>query len=194
MILATVLLAAAGYLVGGIPTGVLVGRLHGADPREVGSGRVGATNSFRAMGWRAAALVALGDLTKGLVMTLLAKRFTGGSPLEVGAVALATVVGQVWSIYLMGRGGRGVATSEGVALAIYPPGALLAGLVLLLVIRAGRLVSLASLLAAATFVGAVALGVRDSGWTLLAALLCLVVWGAHLDSIRRLVAGTERRI
>lgn len=188
------LLALAGYLVGSIPTGVLVGRLHGADPRAIGSGRVGATNAFRAMGWRGGVLVALGDLAKGLVMTLLARRLTGGTPVEVGAVALATVLGQVWSVFLRGRGGRGVATSEGAALAIYPPGAILAALVLLLVVRAGRIVSLASLLAAAAFVGAVAVGVRDPGWTLLAAALALVVWLAHLDNIRRLAAGTERRI
>ena len=187
---ATVLLAAAGYLLGAIPTGVLVGRLYGADPRAVGSGRVGATNAFRAMGWRGGGLVALGDLAKGLVITLLALRFTGGMPLQVGLVGLCTVLGQVWSIFLLGRGGRGVATSAGVALALWPLGALVAAVVLALVIKLGRMVSLASLLAAAALVGYVALAVRDLGWTLVAVALCLTVWFSHLDSIRRLAAGT----
>lgn len=192
--LATVLLAAAGYLLGSIPTGVLVGRLYGADPRAVGSGRVGATNAFRAMGWRGGALVALGDLAKGLVITLVALRLTAGTPLQVGLVSLCTVLGQVWSIFLRGRGGRGVATSAGVALALWPLGALVAAAVLTLVIKLGRMVSLASLLAASALVGYVALVARDLGWTLVAVALCLTVWFSHLDSIRRLAAGTERRV
>ena len=191
---ATLLLAAAGYLTGSVPTGVLVGRLYGADPRGVGSGRVGATNSFRAMGWHGGALVALGDLAKGLVFGLLALRLTGGTPLEVGVVGLATVLGQVWSVFLRGRGGRGVATSAGVALAFWPVAALVAAAVLALVIRLRRMVSLASLLAAAALVGCVALLARDLGWTLVAVALCLTVWFAHLDSIRRLTAGSERRV
>ena len=191
---ATLVLAAAGYLVGSIPTGVLVGRLYGADPRAVGSGRVGATNSFRAMGWRGGTLVALGDLAKGLVLTLLAVRLTSGAPLAVGVVGLSTVLGQVWSVFLRGRGGRGVATSAGVALALWPLGALVAAGVLALVIRLGRMASLASLLAAAALVGYVALVARDLGWTLVAVALCLTVWFSHLDSIRRLAAGSERRV
>jgi len=187
-------LAALGYLAGSIPTGVLVGRLYGADPRGVGSGRVGATNAFRAMGWRGGALVAAGDLTKGVVFGLLARRLTGGSPLEVGLVGLATVLGQIWSVFLLGRGGRGVATSAGVALSLWPEGTLVAGVVLLVVVRLGRMVSLGSLVAAAALVGYVALFVRDAGWTLVAVALCLTVWFAHLDSIRRLAAGVERRV
>ena len=191
---ATVLLAGAGYLLGSIPTGVLVGRLYGADPRDVGSGRVGATNSFRAMGWRGGALVAAFDLAKGLVVTLLALRLTPGSPLAVGVVGVGTVLGQVWSVFLRGRGGRGVATSAGVALALWPLGTLVAAAVLALVIKVGRRVSLASLLAAAALVGYVALVVRDLGWTLVAVALCLTVWFSHLDSLRRLAEGTERRV
>ncbi len=185
----------AGYLVGSIPTGVLAGRLLGRpDPRDVGSGRVGATNSLRAMGPGGGVLVAAVDLAKGLGLALLARRLTGGSPLEVGTVGLATVLGQVWSVFLLGRGGRGVATSAGVALAIYPPAMLVAAAVLVLAIRIGRIVSAASLLAAAALVAAVAVGTRQAGWTLVAAALCLTVWLAHLDSIRRLAAGTEPRL
>lgn len=173
---------------------MLVGRLHGTDPRSAGSGRVGATNSFRAMGWRGAGLVALGDLAKGLVMTLIAVRLTGGTPLQVGAVGLATGLGQVWSIWLRGRGGRGVATSAGVALALWPLGTVIAAVTLGAVAALTRIVSLASLTAALVVVLWVAVTVHDFGWTAVAVGLAALVWLSHLDNLGRLVAGTERRI
>lgn len=179
---------------GGIPTGLLVARRRGVDLRQEGSGRVGATNTARALGWRGGALVALGDLTKGLVFTLLALRLTGGTPLQVGLVGLATVLGQVWSIWLRGRGGRGVATSAGVAVALWPAGTLLAAAVLVGVAWAGRFVSAGSLASAVALVLWVALAVRDPGWTAVAVALGATVWLSHLDNLRRLAAGTERRI
>jgi len=186
-------LAALGYLVGSVPTGVLAGRLRGVDPREVGSGRIGAANTYRALGLAGAALVALGDLSKGLVMALLALHFAGGA-LAVGVVGVATVMGQVWSIFLLARAGRGVATSAGVALAFAPLAAAAAAVVLFGLIKLTRITSLASLSSAVVLVGLVALTTRDPGWTLLAAVLCVIVWLTHLDNLRRLLAGTERRV
>ena len=138
--------------------------------------------------------MALIDLAKGLVMTVLARRLVGGAPLEIGAVGLATVLGQVWSVWLRGRGGRGVATSAGVALALWPLGTVIAAVVLAGVAGLTRIVSLASLTAAVVVVAWVLVTVHDPGWSAVAVALAALVWLSHLDNLRRLAAGTERRI
>ena len=108
---ATALLVVAGYLVGAVPTGLVFGKLAGVDPRRVGSGRVGATNTYRALGLPASIAVAVIDALKGGVMAYLGLRYAA-SDWGLAAVVLATVLGQVYSIFLLAQGGRGVATTR----------------------------------------------------------------------------------
>jgi len=108
------------YLSGSIPFGLLVARLTGGpDPRSVGSGRTGGTNALRALGRRRAAVVSAGDILKGALPVLAVRALGGGDGTEVAA-ALFAVVGATRSIWVGFKGGRGIATGFGTALAIAP--------------------------------------------------------------------------
>ena len=188
--LAVLLLA---YLIGSIPVGVLVGRVFGFDPRAVGSHNVGMTNVARAGGKGAAALTFAGDVLKGLVPILI------GYQLEVSQsgmalIALATLIGAVYSIFLGFSGGRGVAAALGIWLGLAPGSVapiLLAVFVVVLAIS--RIVSLASITAALALPIVVALCAYEQFFLMSLAMAAIVVW-RHRENIRRLAAGTEPAI
>lgn len=114
-----------GYLVGATPTGVLVTRLWGApDVRQVGSGHIGATNTYRQAGLVAAALVALIDLSKGVVAVLLGLALSR-DPWALPLAGTAAVAGHCWSVYIGFRGGMGLATAGGIFLWLLPAGAVI---------------------------------------------------------------------
>jgi glycerol-3-phosphate acyltransferase PlsY len=186
------MLIAAGYLIGSIPVGVLVGRAFGFDPRAVGSGNVGMTNVARAGGQVAAAITFAGDILKGLVPVLLA-RFAGLPPAGLAAVGFATFLGSIASIFLRFTGGRGVATSLGIWIALAPIPVAIAGMVFVALIAVGRIVSLASMGAAIALVPAAAWGCPRP-FILLAIAISGLVLLRHRANIGRLVAGEEPRI
>ncbi len=187
----------AGYLIGAFPSGVVVGRLAGADPRASGSGRTGTTNALRSLGPRWAAAVAVLDLAKGIVAVLVGTAI-GPEPWAGALAGVAAVVGHVWSVFIGFRGGRGVATGGGAMLALAPLAVIAAAVELVAIVAATRLVSLGSISASVT--AALVTGVLYAiGWVGLeavvaAALIALVVVVAHADNIGRLLAGTERRL
>lgn len=144
------LLPIAGYLAGSIPTGVLIGRLAGRDPRAAGSGNIGASNVTRTLGRNWGALTLVIDALKGLVPTLIALRLAG---LDLALITgFAAVVGHCYPIWLRLRGGKGVATAFGVIAAILPMVALIAAIVWGTVVFFTRIPAVASLVAAALFV------------------------------------------
>ncbi|MFH2125460.1 MAG: glycerol-3-phosphate acyltransferase, partial [Pseudomonadota bacterium] len=113
MILAGLALIIAGYLLGAVPFGLLVSRaLGGPDPRQGGSGNIGATNVARQAGRAAGVLTLLLDIGKGLGPAVLTDYWL--TPWWAGAVGLAAFVGHCWPVYLSFRGGKGVATFLGV--------------------------------------------------------------------------------
>ena len=150
-----VLLLIASYLIGSIPTGVIVGRLSGFDPRAVGSGNIGMSNVARAGGAKAAAITFLGDMLKGLIPVLVT-RLAGFDARVVATVALAAFVGSICSVFLRFSGGKGVACSVGIWLAISPLALGIAMLVFLGVFAVWRIMSLSSIGAAIALVPAVA--------------------------------------
>lgn len=182
---------AATFLVGSFPTGVLAGRLNGIDIRTVGSGNVGATNVFRALGkpWGIATLIV--DALKGfLPVLLLLKAFPEPSWVPT-AGALAAVLGHTFSPFLRFRGGKGVATSAGVFLALLPLPTTAALAVFLAVFLPTRIVALGSLSASLALPTA---AFWRSGLTPasgLAALLALLIFLKHIPNIRRLLSGRE---
>jgi len=189
-LLAVIVLA---YLCGSIPTGVLLSRRRGVDPRDVGSGNIGATNVARAAGATAGVLTLIGDLVKGLVPVILARRI-GLSNAGVALVALSAFLGHLYSCFLGFDGGKGVATTLGVLLGVAPLGALILVGVFIVTIAITRFVSVASLLSAA--VAAPLLLALGYPW---ATVGVGVVTGAlvarrHRDNIRRLRFGTEPRV
>jgi glycerol-3-phosphate acyltransferase PlsY len=189
------LLVAAAYLLGSVPASYLAGRWsQGIDLRDHGSGNLGATNTFRVLGARVAAPVMVFDVLKGTLPVVLFPRWDGteawGWALAYGAAA---IVGHVFSIYMRFRGGKGVATSAGVFLALAPVPLGVGFAVWLGVLKATRMVSAASI-AAALSVGALllAIPVRSEVRVLGLAVVAFVVF-AHRANIARIMRGEEAR-
>ena len=187
----------AAYLVGSIPFSLLAVRVSsGQDIREAGSGNVGATNALRVGGLGAGAVALTGDVGKGAA-TVLVARLWGGSSVLTGLVAAAVVVGHVYSLFLGGRGGKGVATAGGALGALAPWAFLLSLSVFLVLVVSTRYVSLGSMGAVLTFPLFVWLlnDLERGGWFLAVATLVpiLVVW-RHRGNILRLLRGEERKL
>jgi glycerol-3-phosphate acyltransferase PlsY len=193
------LLVVLGYVMGATPTSYWVGRaFHGVDLRTVGSGNLGATNAFRVLGWKAALPVVLFDVGKGFLPAWGFPRLDGPGLGSHWALIYgsAAILGHVFSVWVRFRGGKGVATSAGVFLAVAPWAALLAFLAWILVLATTRIVSLASIMAAVALPLAVFLLPHRGGPALLvfaAALGAFVIW-AHRANVGRLLRGEEKRI
>src|SRR3972149_4111421 len=107
--------AVIAYLVGSIPTGIVIAKLMGApDPRTTGSGNIGATNVGRTAGKAAGIITLIGDILKGFLITSLAFYIFGNSPTAVSITGLAVFLGHIYPIFLLFKGGKGVATALGV--------------------------------------------------------------------------------
>jgi acyl phosphate:glycerol-3-phosphate acyltransferase len=191
----TALLVLAAYLIGAFPTSYVVGRAtKGIDLRQHGSGNLGATNAFRVLGWRAASPIFVADILKGYLPAFWFPQIDGAaSPLWALAYGTAAVMGHVFSVFVGFKGGKGVATSAGVFLALAPL-ALLGGLLVwaALVMVTGY-VSLGSVAAAAVLPVLVYLSGSRPEILLLALLLATFVIYAHRANIRRLLRGEESR-
>jgi len=196
-ILAIILMIALAYLVGGIPSGYLVGRIgYGIDIRRYGSRKTGGTNVARTLGWGAFILVGISDVAKGLIMVLLAV-WLFNNPLVTMLTATAAVLGHNWSPYIGFSGGSGVGTAFGGLLVIQPPLAALGGAVWLTIVLTTRYVSLGSLTALGVCALAAIIGVV-LGWLPLEMLLFAGIGGGaivykHRANIQRLRAGTEHK-
>jgi glycerol-3-phosphate acyltransferase PlsY len=189
-----VLALAAAYLIGAIPVGLVVARLRGGvDIRRRGSGNIGATNVLRTLGPVAGALTLAGDVAKGYAAVAVARALDGAP----GVAALATVLavaGNCWPIYLGFRGGKGVATGVGAFLALIPWAVLPAAAVWGAITGASRYVSLGSVVACIALpVAAAIIGYALPAVAAAAAVAAIIVW-RHRDNLRRLRAGTERRL
>jgi glycerol-3-phosphate acyltransferase PlsY len=191
-----VLLCGGAYVLGSIPTGLLVGRARGVDIRAVGSGNIGATNVARGLGKRWAIVVLICDALKGFLPVVLARRLSGPpvSPTVVALAALAAIVGHMFTVFLRGRGGKGVATSLGVALGLSPPLAIICAAVYAVVYAATRLSSLGSLLGIWAFpLLAIIRGGVPRAYVALSIGTAFLVTLRHHDNIRRLLRGDEKR-
>ena len=190
--------AVVGYVIGGIPWGVVVARIMGGpDPRTVGSGRTGGANVLRALGPRAAALAGLLDVLKGVVAVAVAIALGGNVYAQVVA-ALAAILGHSRSPFIGFSGGRGVAPGFGGLIMIQPFVALTIVPVFAAVLLLTRYSSLASLIASATAgvaTAAIALAFDQSvAYLAYAAAAAAMIWLFHIDNIQRLLSGQERRI
>lgn len=187
----------AAYLLGAVPTSLWVGRgLHGVDLRTEGSGNLGATNTFRVLGWRAALPVVAFDVFKGWFPVVAFPGWAGVSSLGwLLGFGGAAIVGHVFPVWAGFKGGKGVATSGGVFLGLAPLGALIAAAVFFALAFGTRIVSVASMAAALVLPAAVALTPHQGGTGTVvfsAALALFVIW-AHRANIGRLLRGEENR-
>ena len=198
LILRAVLLIAAGYVIGGIPWGVIVAKVSGGtDPRTIGSGRTGGANTMRAIGPRLALTAGLLDMLKGTAAVLLARALGAGVEVEVLA-GLASIIGHSRSPFLGFGGGRGVAPAFGVLLAFQPLVALAVIPVFAGVIAITRYSSLGSLTGSAFGGILFAIVIATQGLDPFLYVYAIggtgLVWLFHWDNIGRLLRGEERKI
>lgn len=191
-----VLTVITAYLIGSILTGVIVGHLKQVNLRSQGSGNVGATNVFRNMGSLFGAIVLIGDVLKGIIAVWLGRRLGMAFGLELSLVAgLFAVIGHNWSVFANFKGGKGIATSLGVIIAINPVALLVVIPVWIILFVAFGYVSLASVTAAISY--PVATVWFSSGDRLLI-VIAIIIGGLavyrHRINLVRLVKGEEHRI
>jgi len=198
------------YLLGSIPFGLLIAKAHGKDLRSIGSGNIGATNVSRALGRKWAYVCFALDVLKGMVPMLVIMFIA--KPADVVMLLLwllvgcAAIVGHIFPIYLKFKGGKGVATSFGIALGLWPYytiGALFAIVTWVVVVLIWRYVSLASIVGSVIFPVVLILAIiLKPGWDFLslwpllvaATAIPLMVIIRHRENIQRLLAGTESKI
>lgn len=188
----------AAYLIGSIPFAVVVSRAMGlSDPRSFGSGNPGATNVLRSGNKTAALLTLLGDAAKGGLVVWAARVFAPELTLsagQLGLIAIAVFLGHVFSVFLRGKGGKGVATAAGVLLGI---DLLLGGAVLLVWLATAAISRYSSLAAVIAALAAPLLtrGITGSAqWTAAVTIMVTVLLWRHKDNILRLIKGQESKI
>jgi glycerol-3-phosphate acyltransferase PlsY len=203
MVLALLTALGLGYLAGSLPWGLWLGRaMRGVDVRTLGSKNLGATNVYRSLGPAVGVPVLLLDVAKGALPTWLVPgmsataAFPGGLEWCRLSVAAAAVLGHMFTVFAGFRGGKGVATTVGVLLALSPVAFGAFVLVFVATVALTRFISLGSILGAVAF--AITLGViAPDGWKSptfgFGALLAAAVVLRHKDNIARLARGEERR-
>lgn len=218
-ILALLVCAAGGYLLGSINTSLIVGKFYQLDVRQHGSGNAGTTNVLRTLGKKAAIFTFLGDFAKGILASLLGRYLmllipvlfgeavfgTVSIPEQAGLMAAGAfcVFGHNWPVYFGFKGGKGVLTTFAVFLMMAPIPALMALAVFILLAAISRYISLASIVAA-VFLPLLVWITSLAGWNLVAEpvgrylLFCiplsLLVVFRHRKNIRKLLDGTENRL
>ena len=198
-----ILTAVAAYLLGSIPSGFLVGKARGVDIRSLGSGNIGATNVFRFLGTPAGVLVLLADALKGWLAVSVAATCLG-SWAYPGAGSLAAewfrivagvcaVLGHNYTCWLYFKGGKGIATSAGVLVALVPYALLIILGVWIIVFGLSRYVSLASICASISLPFATAITGCSLTLIVITSAMTLLAVYKHKSNIKRLIDGTEHR-
>jgi len=199
------------YLLGAVPFGLIIAVFHGIDLRKVGSGNIGATNLARALGRKWAYVCFVLDFAKGLLPALAMGIWLGDTAGTKGllaqlAVGCAAIIGHIFPVYIKFKGGKGVATSFGVAMGLWPyytVSAAVSLLVWIMFVLIWRYISLASLAGAVAFPAALIIAIIISPewgfaelWPLLivATGIPVLVFIRHRENIKRLIAGTESRV
>ena len=189
-----IFVALFGYLLGSVPTGLLLARFFSkVDPRKTGSGNIGATNIFRTAGKRLGILTLVGDILKGMIPIAIAIQL-GISDLWLAAVGLSTFLGHIFPIFLGFRGGKGVATALGVYLVISPIAVLMEFLLFAGLVWRWRYISLGSICCATTIPILIAFFRSDSqAYFILSVIIAALILYRHQENIVRFLQGTENK-
>jgi glycerol-3-phosphate acyltransferase PlsY len=196
------LVAIGAYLIGSFPSGFVIARARGVDLRKEGSGNIGATNALRVLGKKWGYLCLALDIGKGALAVWLAEFVAapslGLSPTSAGIVAaVCALLGHSFPVWLGFKGGKGIATSGGIAIALFPwPVFVFSISAWVLAFFATRIVSIASMTATAVLFGTlVVLWLRggDGALAVVGGAMCVLVVWLHRSNISRLAKGTEPR-
>ncbi len=187
------LLLISGYILGSVLFGDIIAKAKGVDLRKIGSGNVGATNVRRALGKKYGILVFILDAFKGFIPTYLSLLLLENE-WHIAFVALSPIVGHIFPIFYRLKGGKGVATSFGVILALSPLSAFICLLIWVGVLYISKYVSLASMIAVASSPFVLAFSRSSFPYVILAIIVTLLVIFSHRSNISRLIAGKEHRI
>lgn len=200
------------FIIGSIPTGVIIAKFKGVDLRKVGSGNIGATNVLRALGKEAALITLLGDISKGIIPVFLVRylisdidfytiNFFGMDSLITkpqilieGIVGLFAILGHNYSLFLKFKGGKGVATGLGVMIAISPHSALIAITIWLFTLARSGYSSLSSLLAFGLLPLIIFIVDKSNEKLSIAILIAILIFIKHIPNIKRLISGTENKV
>ncbi|HEY5297111.1 MAG TPA: glycerol-3-phosphate 1-O-acyltransferase PlsY [Verrucomicrobiae bacterium] len=201
-VLAYIVVALAAYLLGSIPAGFLVARAKGIDIRKVGSGNIGATNAMRVLGKPAGIFVLVMDLLKGFAaiawLTVLVLKIFNGTTTDLETLKIVAgifvVLGHNYTCWLKFKGGKGIATTAGVYLALAPLALGIALVVFILTVLLTRFVSLGSIVAAVALPIAVWFTRDNLTLRIMTIALGALAIFKHRKNMRRIMAGTENRL
>jgi glycerol-3-phosphate acyltransferase PlsY len=199
-VLSYIVTALVAYLLGSIPTGFLVAKARGVDIRTVGSGNIGATNAFRVLGKGLGIFVLLMDALKGYVAVqvgaLVVSELLPGVPLEYLRITagIAAILGHNFTCWLHFKGGKGIATSAGVLIALVPLALAIILTIFIILFLVTRYVSVGSIAAAFALPFATWFTQHDIGLTVVMAAIGALAILKHRKNIQRLLNGTENRI
>jgi glycerol-3-phosphate acyltransferase PlsY len=185
------LIVLVGYLAGSVPTGVVVGRLAGRDPRRGGSGNIGASNVTRTLGKKWGVVTLLVDVAKGVLPTGWAL-WAGGVDVAA-ATAVACVVGHCFSMWLRFRGGKGVATAFGTMAVLAWPVAVITAVAWAALFGMTRVPAIGSLVAAGLFVALPHFERRPLAFHLYTLAVAVVIVVRHRQNLRELRAKRRKR-
>lgn len=189
-----VIVLVISYLLGGVPFGLLIGKmLRGVDIRQLGSGNIGATNVYRTLGPGPGIAVFVADVLKGFVPAMAASRLFPSQPWLPVAAGLLAIAGHSLSPFLKFRGGKGVATSLGVAIGLVPEIAVIAFVIWLAVVMVTRYVSVGSIIAVLCVPPLMWAFRKPVEYKLFAILATFFVILRHRSNIVRLIQGKENR-
>ena len=187
-----------GYFCGCFPTGYLVGKSRGIDIRKHGSGNTGATNTLRTLGWRAAGITFFGDCAKTIIAILIASVLLHKTGFEMTLLELyagiGAILGHNFPFYFKFKGGKGIATTSGVMLALDLRIGLIGIIGFFIIFFATRYVSVGSLYMSLAFPICVLI-FYPGEWHLFAVsvIFWLMAWMRHRENIKRLLNGNENR-
>ncbi|MBN1254515.1 MAG: glycerol-3-phosphate 1-O-acyltransferase PlsY [Deltaproteobacteria bacterium] len=188
-----ILLIVFAYLLGSIPTGLLLSKaLAGKDPRQQGSRNIGATNVMRTAGKTLGAVTLIGDVLKGLIPVVIAL-WLGREQTWVAGVGVAAFLGHCFSIYLRFKGGKGVATALGIFLPLAPLAVFFDILFFAGVVVACRIVSVGSILGAVAMPILIWLVGYPLPYVILGICVAALIIYRHKENIQRLMAGGENK-
>ncbi|MFH1313872.1 MAG: glycerol-3-phosphate 1-O-acyltransferase PlsY [Candidatus Eisenbacteria bacterium] len=197
----TIGLVVAAYVLGSVPFGFMIARAGGVDLRQVGSGNIGSTNVYRALGLKIALLVFALDACKGLIATIIFPMLASarGSSVHLGLVCgIAVTLGSVAGVFMRFRGGKGVATAVGVFMGLVPLATAICLALWIVLVGVFKYVSLGSLCGAIALPILVAVfdreGTASNPVFYLSVAIAALVVVRHRSNIKRLLSGTENRI